>query len=342
MKKIRNSWLAYIAWLYIAAIACWTIAYLIFGDRFGLLALFNMFAIYLFLPLPLIIAFAVLSRNKPMLTGCIALFFVFMGLWGELFIPKPRYARAYPAEDGYLSVMTYNLLGWQFNTEVQIETIRKENADVVLLQELNTKMADEIHDELAEIYPYQILNPQVDVSGMGVISRYPLDSTGLSLEGEDWVGLPQIVTLEWQSKPVTLVNIHLAPNLGVMPEVVERMSRIQQAQAQVIVDFAREKKAVIVGGDTNVAPLSNAYKIFTTDLSDSWREAGFGLGHSFPGSSIPGSSRPKILGTPVPKWLVRIDYIFHSNDWRAVSARMAQFDGVSDHRGIVVMLEWGE
>jgi len=110
----------------------------------------------------------------------------------------------------------------------------------------------------------------------------------------------------------------------------------------VIADFAREKKAVIVGGDTNVAPLSNAYKIFTSDLSDSWREAGFGLGHSFPGSSIPGSSRPKILGIPVPKWLVRIDYIFHSNDWRAVSARMAQFDGVSDHRGIVVMLEWGE
>jgi endonuclease/exonuclease/phosphatase (EEP) superfamily protein YafD len=37
-------------------------------------------------------------------------------------------------------------------------------------------------------------------------------------------------------------------------------------------------------------------------------------------------------------WLVRIDYIFHSPHWITLDARLAKFDGVSDHRGVVAVL----
>jgi endonuclease/exonuclease/phosphatase (EEP) superfamily protein YafD len=37
-------------------------------------------------------------------------------------------------------------------------------------------------------------------------------------------------------------------------------------------------------------------------------------------------------------WLVRIDYIFHSPHWKTLDARLAKFDGVSDHRGVVAVL----
>ena len=37
-------------------------------------------------------------------------------------------------------------------------------------------------------------------------------------------------------------------------------------------------------------------------------------------------------------WLMRIDYIFHSEDWITISAHTAHVDGVSDHRGVIVEL----
>jgi len=40
----------------------------------------------------------------------------------------------------------------------------------------------------------------------------------------------------------------------------------------------------------------------------------------------------------LPPWLTRIDYIFHSGDWETVTVRVAQFDGVSDHRGVMATL----
>jgi endonuclease/exonuclease/phosphatase family metal-dependent hydrolase len=77
-------------------------------------------------------------------------------------------------------------------------------------------------------------------------------------------------------------------------------------------------------------------------LHDTWQEAGFGFGHTFPGSDIPGSSRPKFGNWYVPQWLTRIDYVFVSSHWGVSSASMAQFDGVSDHRGVVAELVLGE
>jgi endonuclease/exonuclease/phosphatase (EEP) superfamily protein YafD len=35
----------------------------------------------------------------------------------------------------------------------------------------------------------------------------------------------------------------------------------------------------------------------------------------------------------------RIDYVFHSDEWVTISARMAQIDGVSDHRGAIAVLK---
>jgi endonuclease/exonuclease/phosphatase family metal-dependent hydrolase len=76
----------------------------------------------------------------------------------------------------------------------------------------------------------------------------------------------------------------------------------------------------------------------TEVLEDSWREAGFGFGHTFPGAQNEWSSRPAIAGWDVPQWLVRIDYVFHSTHFDTLAVRTAQFDGMSDHRGVVASL----
>jgi len=346
MKNHLNTWLHVVVWGYMVLVLGWFIAYLAFGDQFGFLALINSLAVYLFFPVPLLIAAALFMRRKALMVGVGGICLAFIWLWGGLFIPKQRAVSAHTTNDGYLSVMTYNLLGWHSLVENQIEIIHKENPDVVMLQELNFSTSQVVQSELSAEYPYQILAPGSDVAGMGVISKYPINATDLTLQAEYWVGEPQIVTLEWRKTRVYLVNIHMWPTNSIFPQEVRETSYRRELQMQAIsefMDFVGGKEAVIVVGDTNMTSLSDTYQIITSSgLIDSWKEAGFGLGHTFPGSNIPGSSRPDIFGIPSPQWMVRIDYIFHSNHWQALSAYTAPFDQVSDHRAVIAVLNWVE
>ncbi len=340
MKKQCSAWLHAMVWVYIALVLCWFLAYLTLGDRFGLLAIFNTLAVYFFLPLPILIIGAFFLKRKDLWIGIVGLCLIFLWLWGGLFIPNQTRVQAHSETNRNLSVMTYNLLGWHTHWENQIKVIRQADADVVLLQEVNYPMAKTIEKELANQYPYQVLSPGDNVAGMGVLSKYPLHPIGLSLNADRWVGSPQILSLDWQNRQITLINIHMTPSNSILPSDVKEKCQNRERQAQAIVDFIHGKGAVIVTGDTNTTPLSDAYKMMTQALEDSWKEAGFGFGHTFPGSNIPGSSRPVIFGILSPQWMVRIDYIFHSNHFQARSARTAEFDGVSDHRGVIAVLDW--
>jgi endonuclease/exonuclease/phosphatase (EEP) superfamily protein YafD len=260
--------------------------------------------------------------------------FAFLFFWGTLFIPR---LNPIQPNGPTLSVMTYNVLAWHTHTAPVLETIRAEDPDVVLLQELNRTLARALESELGELYPYQVLEPTDDPRGIGVISKFPIRSTGELLE-EEWIGGPQVLELSWQGMQVTLVNFHMYPTTGIRPLArVEHSVRLREAEALLLDDLTRRSGLAIVGGDANCTSLSPAYRILTRRLFDSFREAGVGLGHTFPGSDIPESDRPQIRGWYVPQWLARIDYVFHSKEWVAVSARLARFDGVSDHRGVVAV-----
>jgi endonuclease/exonuclease/phosphatase (EEP) superfamily protein YafD len=257
-------------------------------------------------------------------------------MWGGLFIPKlPKYS----AREKTLSVMTYNVLGWHSHFEPQVELILQENPDLVFLQELNPLLAETLDIELKDEYPYQVLSPVEGFRGMGVISKYPIEPSGLSLP-LDWVGEPQVLWLEWDGQEVILINFHMnTTTLG----TIQRISSdnlYRESQARALVEGAQWGGPVILAGDANTTSLSNAYHLITQELSDSWLDAGYGFGHTFPGSDIPGSARPSLAGLSVPQWLARIDYIFHSDHWQAVQAYTVRFDGVSDHRGVVAVLVW--
>jgi len=65
---------------------------------------------------------------------------------------------------------------------------------------------------------------------------------------------------------------------------------------------------------------------------DSFREAGWGLGHTFPAAG------GRYWALPYPSLLVRIDYVFHSRDWKAEAAWVGEWDGQSDHRPVIASL----
>jgi endonuclease/exonuclease/phosphatase (EEP) superfamily protein YafD len=86
--------------------------------------------------------------------------------------------------------------------------------------------------------------------------------------------------------------------------------RTRQEQARKLVEYARGRSPAILGGDANAGPLSEAYHNFTREFRDAWREAGFGLGHTFPSRTIDESNRPKIGRWYIPPRVACIDYIF--------------------------------
>jgi len=325
-----------VAVVYLCFLFGWLTLYLLSGDRFTAIALLNFVAIYFFLPLVFVLLVAIACKSRWMGIGFLFGILALVLMWGDHFIPN---SAVKPSERPGLTVMTYNVLAWHDQYESIIETIRVEDPDVLLIQELNIGLAEILQNELIQLYPYQVLAPKNNPEGIGVISKFPIKQSSIVLP-QLWAGSPQILDLDWNGEKILLVNFHLTPTTGIFPmDEVRARIRAREKEAELLNNLASQTGgAIIMGGDANMPFLSDAYKILTRDLVDAYRSTGSGLGHTFPGSTLPESDRPHLGPLFLPAWLMRIDYIFHSTDWVAVSAHTAQIDGFSDHRGVVVEL----
>ncbi|MFN3308309.1 MAG: endonuclease/exonuclease/phosphatase family protein [Anaerolineales bacterium] len=334
---VQSHWTRLMDWLlvfYLSGLLGWFFLHQFSGDRFPFISLLTMLAVYGFAPLPFVGVWAI-GWRRPLLLGLVLLNSgVFFALWGRAFLPKP----SKPIQPE-LSFLTYNVLGWNEEVTAQVETIRRIDADVVFLQELNPELASLLETQLAKQYPYRLLDAQVGVNGMGTLSKFPIERAG-SVPPLGWVGEPQWLRLQWTSCPIEMINLHMAPTNFFAAEHINQTNALRQAQAQWIVAQIAPDQAFIIAGDTNSVPLSDSYRILRQKLEDAWQESGWGLGHTFPGRAGPGSSRPQFFGLAVPQWLLRIDYIFYTGEFRAIKAGLADFDGISDHRGLWARLGW--
>ena len=319
----------------------WLFLYILSGDSFAYLGLVNSLAVYLFFPLLPALVIALWAKRKELIASALVGAAIFLWFWGPLFTPH-----LFPAQNEYnpeinLTVMTYNVLGKQEHPAQAVNIIQNSNADLVFIQELNPQLAEEVRKNLTDDYPYQVLDPQVSAYGMGTISRYPL---ALSDEHMplDWIGVPQIILMDFNGAELTLLNFHTYPIALCSIACTNENFRFREAQAQAIASFASQFQGpLIAAGDTNATRLNDTIRIIlNSGLKDAWWEAGTGLGHTFPGSDLPESDRPRIGRWFVPRWLARIDYVFVSPHWQVENAVLADFDGVSDHRGVIVDLSY--
>ncbi|KAA3648140.1 MAG: hypothetical protein DWQ07_03860 [Chloroflexi bacterium] len=345
MEK-RSNWLKnlvlLLSWLYFFVLLVWLLLYLFTGDDNGFLGLFNAFAVYLFVPLPLVLLVALGTRNLPLIGGSVIFVAVFFTFWGNLFLP-----RSLPQDEAMaLRVMTYNIFGRGRALQPVLDTIALEQADVVFLQEVTFEAADALQTDFGETYPYQLMRARAGAGGLGVISKYPLTIQDGSPPG-DWGKGVQILSMDWDGITITLINFHFeTTNLGRLMRIDEQF-REREGNAQALADYVTGylgDQLVIAAGDANTVHLSKAYQSITaTGLRDAWWEAGSGLGNTFPGSPFPNTNRVSLGRSPLgslalPEWLVRIDYIFYSPNWQAVEAHVADVNGGSDHRGVVTEL----
>lgn len=320
-----SKWLNVFIWVYFTLIFAWAATHFILGDHPWWLFAFNALSFYFFGPLPLVGLVAVFIRSRATWAATVLVLLLGLFLYGWSYLPW----RAASTPVGQpLIVMTYNVLGLNEHPKDVVAAIRASGADVVGLQELNPQVAHAIQEQLSELYPYQEFDAQKGVTGSGAISRYPLHLTDEKMPG-DWVGTPQILSLTVNGKPITVLNLHPYATSGTIPEALEHTIFERERQARAIRDFVlAHPEPVLVTTDLNATAQNTAYKIVTSTLTDSWMEAGWGPGFSFPGGIL----------ANVPTWAIRIDYVFHSSHFRATEAHIGPWDGWSDHRPVVVQL----
>lgn len=335
MRKVLRGGCLTVAWAYLLALGGWFVASRVFGDRWWELFFLNALALYLFVPLVPLALIAPFLRQRRLWLGLAAGIGLGLVLYGGLWLPRP--VRAQPTGPT-LTVMTFNVLGFNTCPTCVVASVRESGADVVNFQELSPSVAATLARDLARDYPYQVLAPQQDTHGMGVISRLPLRDTGETLPGV-WMGRPQVLALTLGATRVLLVNAHTTATLPGAPREMARTIRERLMQAQTLVAFAQTHPGpLIFASDCNMTDQNADYRLMTTIWHDSWREAGRGFGRTYPGGNQEGEGDMRFGALTLPRWLVRIDYVWHSAHWQAVGARLGRWDGHSDHRPIVARL----
>jgi len=236
--------------------------------------------------------------------------------------------------DHTFTVMTFNLFALNRGFDGAAASIAGADADIVALQELSQQAAHALGERLSPRYPYQALRPDEELSGGGVLSRFPVvleEPLRLSERGHTC----QRLVLALPGRQLHCFNIHLmAPRLR--PWLLRYDPSQREAEAAALAQrLAGHPGPLIVMGDFNMTDRSEAYRRLAHLLGDSFREAGSG-----PGRTFPHFARSGVL--PLPRWpvplpIIRIDYVFHSPDITARHAHRGDGDG-SDHLPVIATL----
>ena len=263
MREIFKRWLAPIIWFYFTLLLAWLFAYLLFGDQQGYLALVNVFAKYLFLPVPFVVLLNLMLRRREIWSMSLVAVAVFLFFWGNLFIPN---INNFPEDAPRLRVMTFNTLGFSTDAQPAVDVIVATEADVVFIQELNTALAQAAQEQMLEMYPYQLLDPRVDLTGMGLLSKYPIELSEASLPA-GFLSTPQLLVMDWEGQKIELINFHMWPTGLSFAYYIEENFRQREGHAQAIDDrAAKSTYPLIAGGDANTTSLNTAYTIMTGNL----------------------------------------------------------------------------
>ena len=297
------------------------------------LTLANMFALLFFIPLLLLIPAALLVRSWGIRAAAAIALAAFLALFGDRILPP-----AAPAAGGTpLRVMTFNHLFRNQHTDAIIAAIRLQNADVVALQELSQPVASMITRKLSDTYPYQYLRPSDTEQGLGIISRYPFQST--SEVENNFLG--QQVSMRIGHETVTLIGLHLGSPvyktrwIRGLPIITGYDTSLTTHQVELLAEqIDKLQGPLIVMGDFNTSDREPRYQELAARLHDAFRETGWGFGFSFP-------DHKRFGPFTVPFPLIRIDYIWSKGGVLPTASYVECNNTGADHCFLVADLRLG-
>ena len=312
---------------YAAFIVLWLLSRAWLFDRAWPLALLNTVAEYLFLPLPVLLLLGLWARQRSLLLLGVPTL-AFLLLFGELFLPS--FTKPIKTQPGPLiTAMSFNVLYTNRDYDAIVSSIQAASPDVIGFQELTPASAQAIAERLEADYPFGTLQNLEEGRSAGLLSRFPLESA-------EWFSLPPRdialhTTILMEGRRVHVFVVHLSPNnfftaqaTELVPLVNERYGRRAAEVKRLEAQAGSLAEPVLLLCDCNMTDTSDAYAHMHRFLRDSFREVGWGMGHTL---------HPPQLPIPVQ----RIDYVWHSAEFIALEAFVGQ-EGGSDHLPMVAKL----
>ena len=246
---------------------------------------------------------------------------VFVGWYGVYFMPN-----ADPAVAGQTQfrVMTFNVLGHVADPSQTYLVIDALDPDILATQELCPTL-----DAMLRIkYPYQVSEITQGVDGLGIYSRFPI------LESE--VHIPEVYAVEGNPPPyirsvikideqeVVVYTYH--PTLPTFQTGRSYDDHLSEADYNYFVQLLDEEALpVLVLCDCNTTPRTHQYAQMDQRLDDAFKAqgSGFGLTHG-------GDYRLDFA-------TIRIDYLWHSDEFQPLHVEVGTDRGTSDHLPV-----WGD
>lgn len=263
------------------------------------------------------------------------------------------------SNDGHsLRVMTFNIDGSSVETAAHaqglVDVILKENADVVCLEEWDTKRCESVKKLLMSSYPHFAYKSNLwGAQSNAIFSKYELENVHsvwvdtTTVSGDKLLDAKRIdkdlcLYLERMiisadvivgKKPLRVVACHFASNRfssdGYSLDRLEAggiQREVEAEHVRAIVDSCIQMKVpVVVCGDMNDFSGSKPLRILQKDgvLHDAWWKRGLGLGSTYHGHG----------------WMhFRLDHILKTDDLRLIDIRVVN-QKYSDHDALVAEFE---
>jgi vancomycin resistance protein VanJ len=315
--------------LYGLIIAGFLIGRNVIGERWDSIAYANNFIPWWALGSVILVGIALFSSRRWLLISVqIPAILAFALLYGDQWLATNNTPD--PLPDSAIRVATFNVISISSDPQRISDVIKSLDADLIGIEELGPVHADQFARDLSDVYPYQALHPLLPVHGVGLLSRFPI------LEEEVIRPLPDSMLcmralVDMNGVQVTVYVVHPSPPQNVLIPVTYDDSRRDTELSILYNEYLRhETGPLIVVGDFNMTDQSDAYHQIDDLLYDSFRQAGHGMGFTFPDQI---HSTVRLL--PL---LLRIDYVWHDNHFTAYRAYVGSDSGTSDHRPVVAEL----
>jgi len=179
-----------------------------------------------------------------------------------------------------LALATYNINWGNADLPGVTRTIRKAEADVVALQEVNAVSEAHLRKQFGRDYPHSVFKPGDAASGFGFLSKRPLENVQFVEPKHGFFGT-YVADVSAGGKTVQIVNVHLQPAIpkdgagaAAIIALYQKTEATRAKEMERIGELLAKDRPVVVLGDFNSLPGGAAMTLLTgRGFKDSFAEA---------------------------------------------------------------------